>query len=502
MNTGSANDSGFGGMSAGNQSPWGSPPDTPNSGGGSWSGASSPGSDGSSTDASNALSPGWSPGGALSPRDALSPDAGQSTSPGGFSPGGLMQGSAPSGVSPGVPPSPSPTPAASPQSPWSPGSAGGSASPPFSPWGSGQSSPAGPASPTGPASPFGGLGSELGQGGLGQGSPASSPRSNVSSEFAAQYAPGGCATCGGSAAPAVDYSGPVSHPERSPELGDAHDHPGLLAELGDAHDEISDLFRRIQSRTDQQFAQVARSRPAQGAQHPDFKDVMQRIGEDWERQIADQALQKLHGALGQSGPADDQKSQQLRANVHRLFWILWTRSALFYLKCQLGLPLNSAGLHGGAFDTNDPSMLRHMEGHHAEHLDQHPHAGAGHDLVLLAQDVMPDEVNAALSVAWSILNANGSAPHADDHNLQTLFGAGSMSVIQAILGFISQVLVCHRTATDQQGARANPLARDLDRSFANFLGMCGRRALELSASACVASMANDGPPGGTPHGSA
>jgi hypothetical protein len=122
--------------------------------------------------------------------------------------------------------------------------------------------------------------------------------------------------------------------------------------------------------------------------------------------------------------------------------------------------------------------------------------------VLLAQDVLPDEVNAALSVAWSILNANGGAPHADDHNLQSLFGAGSMSVIQAILGFISQVLVCHRTATDQQGARANPLARDLDRSFANFLGMCGRRALELSTSACVASMANDGSPSGTPHGSA
>jgi len=60
--------------------------------------------------------------------------------------------------------------------------------------------------------------------------------------------------------------------------------------------------------------------------------------------------------------------------------------------------------------------------------------------------------------------------------------------MQALIGFMSEALTRLVDSTERHGVNNSPVARELDRCFANFLALCIARASHLMAAACVASI--------------
>jgi hypothetical protein len=218
--------------------------------------------------------------------------------------------------------------------------------------------------------------------------------------------------------------------------------------------------------------------PVQAAGPESFCNMIERKGHEWEQHISATALHKVQHALGQRSEPDADMSQLMRDNMHNLFWILWTRSALFMLRCECGQEL-TAGIPGETFDAGHIDLPKHLDMAMARQLEKHPEMNAGSDMILLAQDVHPDDVNKALSSAWAFLQG-GIQPE--------LFGAESVALMQVIIGFMTEALSVHVECTEQHGVNQSPVGRELDRGFANFLAMCTCRAAQLMASACISAI--------------
>lgn len=223
------------------------------------------------------------------------------------------------------------------------------------------------------------------------------------------------------------------------------------------------------------------STPVQAGGPTSFCDILHRKGFEWELHISATALHKVQHALGQRSEPDQDMSQSMRDNMHNLFWIMWTRSALFLLRCECGHEV-SEGIPGQSFDAGHIDLPKHIDAAMAWRLEQHPemHKG-GSDMVLLAQDVHPDDVNAALAAAWSFLRGD---------NQIELFGPESVALMQALIGFMTEALSVHVDTTEQHGVNQSPVGRELDRAFANFLALCACRAVQLMASACIGAIEN------------
>ncbi len=211
-------------------------------------------------------------------------------------------------------------------------------------------------------------------------------------------------------------------------------------------------------------------------------------GQEWEQEIAQRALHKLMHSLGDKSDPDPERVEQLRSNIQMLFYIFWTRSAITYLKCALGVPLNGA-LAQEQFDPTHVDHNKHLDSAMAQKLDTHPDVAS--DLVLLSEDVTPDEVNEALSICWQILRDSAPQDATADQMLD-MFSSASVQIMQALVGFLTEALTTHMAVSEERGATADRLGRDLDASFANFLSTCGKRVMDLMASSAVGASRIDG----------
>ena len=280
---------------------------------------------------------------------------------------------------------------------------------------------------------------------------------------------------------------PSDSSDTSPYLSDASPygrsspralHCGPPLALGRQTSVVTDLHKarpQIEKLYNQQKTKP--QTPVQLAGPGSFCDLVHRKGHEWERHISETAVHKVKHALGQRSAPDEDISQSMRDRMHRLFWILWTRSALFCLRCECGHGL-TAGIPGQSFDAGDIDFCTHVHSAMSRELEHHSEAGSS-DLVLLAQDVVPDDVNGALSAAWAFLSGDAEPD---------LFGAESVSIMQALIGFMSEALTRLVDSTEQHGVNNSPVAREFDRCFANFLALCIARTSHLMAAACVASI--------------
>jgi hypothetical protein len=244
--------------------------------------------------------------------------------------------------------------------------------------------------------------------------------------------------------------------------------------------------RRISSMFSQPGQPASNSQHIQAAGSAGFSHILDAKGREWEREIGQTAIHKLMHSLGDQSEPDQERVRRFKANIRTLFQVFWTRSALNYLQCAMGHPLNAA-LANDTFDATHVDHNQHLDAAMHRQLQYHPDTFS--DLVLLTEDVMPTLVNEALSVCWQILRDVGPAGPDD---MLDMFSSASVGIMQALVGFLAEALTTHMSVTERQGANADRLGRDLDAAFANFLSTCGKRVLDLMASAAVGASHMDG----------
>ena len=242
--------------------------------------------------------------------------------------------------------------------------------------------------------------------------------------------------------------------------------------LTDIETRCDELFRNIQQHDGEKLRMLQDQFGELDAQT--FKEAMRLGGKAWENEISQSAIMKL-SASGH----DPERLTELKKTLHRLFWVMWTRSALLFLKTHFGVPIN-ARLAGHSLQAADhvdfPTGVFMASG---QALAAHPESHSGADLVLLAQDVTPDEVSDAMSVCWAALSEATSQGDG-------LFAPSSVRRMQGVLGFIGEALTTHSEHSASHGATNGPLEEGLDKAFANFLALCGARVLHLMAAAAHA----------------